>query len=526
MPASLFALGDDAVSADLFQLAQRARAARIWVARQDVNEFIAFVIRDDRDNKPVRQAAVHERIQALADRHKRFAILAMPECGKTIQLGIGRFLFELGHNPSLRHVVIAATHGKAVKTVKAIANYIETSEELHDVFPNLKPGNPWRPDAGEITIERSSFARDPSVKAFGFQGDILGARVDRMLIDDILTQKNTATRAQRNKVFDWVFGTLWSRLTPGARVTIMGNAWHPDDLLHRIDRMEGWHVERIPALVEGESSWPAQWPLKRIEEKRKELGPLEFARQMMCEARSDEDARFKRGYIERCVALGAGLTVVKSLREYRVPITAVTEEQYTTLQEQLESWRNGGGPFPLPIYTGVDLAVSKSAAADETAVVSLAILPNGRRHLLRVVAGKWSFTEILDKIKEAHAAFGSIVTVENVAAQDYLVQHLRETTSIPVIPYTTGKTKADPTFGVESISAQMAGSQWVIPSSPDGSLERLQDPGIIQLVTEALHYSPASHTGDRLMALWLATEGIRKTSPDTQNSVSVFTIGG
>ena len=62
------------------------RRMRARLAREDINEFIEFVIKDERTNKPVKQAPHHEEFHALADTHKRLILWAFAKRGRRSNL--------------------------------------------------------------------------------------------------------------------------------------------------------------------------------------------------------------------------------------------------------------------------------------------------------------------------------------------------------------------------------------------------------------------------------------------------------
>ena len=68
-----------------------------------------------------------------------------------------------------------------------------------------------------------------------------------------------------------------------------------------------------------------------------------------------------------------------------------------------------------------------------------------------------------------------------------------------MIPITTGTSKADPVFGVESLAAEMANGKWIIPSKFNRAPNEAEE-----WIEEMLYYNPLNHTGDRLMAAWFA----------------------
>jgi hypothetical protein len=442
----------------------------------DVNAFATSVLRDEETGFPLRQAKLHQMWHKLVDENERLLLWSAIEHGKTTQLSVARTLWEIGCDPTKRIAVVSNTHGQAEKIVRSISKYIESSDALHAVFPNLIPGDQWT--STKLTVRRPFVSKDPSIQAFGIHGNVLGARLDRVILDDVLDYENTKSKKQRDDLWDWYHATLEGRLTKRGRVTVVGTAYHPDDMLHRFARAPGWKAFRYPVMNDdGSSRWPERWPLDRIAKKRIALGPMEFSRQMLCIARDDSSARFKREWIDRCLFRGNGRSLAFGLSVL---------------------------PPGIKTYTGVDLAVQQHSAADSTVLFTIAVHPNGDREVLCIEAGKWAGPEIVAKIIDHHRRFFSIAIVENNAAQDFIIQFARGMFAVPIRPFTTGRNKAHPEFGIESIAAEMAGGKWIIPSS-----EGRCAPEVDAWVSEMLYYDPTAHTGDRLMASWFAREGAR-----------------
>ena len=499
-------------------------AARLDLCRRDINSFTEYVLKDEITGESVKQAPIHLRIQYLAGKHKRLGLLAMPGCGKS-QAMIARILWCLGNNPKGRYAIVAQSATKAKAILQTIKKYIESSDELHQVFPSLRPGEPWTDS--RLVVQREGFIKDPSVVAYGVNGDITGTRVDGLVIDDILTEKNTRTKAMREKMYTFVFRTLWDRVEkPDGWIVFMGNAWHPDDLLHRLERGThntdakrdesemSWHVERIRVLTpDGQSTWPERFPMHVIEGMRDEFGPLEFARKYLCEARSDEDARFKRVYIDSACKLGERLQTITELAHLHLPrdwgIDAFDLRE--AIEERLTY---GTWSLPLTLVFGVDLASSESDTADETVLFgALANRITGQRLLLQVTGGHTDFDGTCKRIIHAHNSFRpDLILVESNGAQLYIKQHLTKAPEgLNLRAFYTGKNKWDSTMGVEALSGALAMGRWVFPV-PAGTMEgAAYDNDVAKLIEEALYFTPnkAKHTGDRLMAWWLAEMGLR-----------------
>lgn len=460
---------------ELLRQARVARQAAVRRAREDVNAFCEFVLRDEYSGAPIVQAPMHVQWQRILDEEDQTLIWAHVEAGKTQQIGVGRTLFEMGKNPRMRWLILGNTRDGGKKISRLLRSYIENSDELHEVFPHMLPGEPWGENAFNLYGIRH--AKDSTVTTSGVHGDFHGSRLDRVLADDILDWENTRTQSLRKDLILW-WPMLVGRMTARGKIRVLGNAFHPEDLYHWLAKQPGWNAYRYPVHVNGVPRWPEQWPWERIEKKARELGPLEAQRQLMCVARDDSTARFPRQAIEIGLALGEGTQLCYAL--------TVVPAGYKT-------------------YTGVDLGVQKKDKNDPSCLFSIAVDPFGCRNPLNIETGKWSGPEIVRRINDAHRRYQSIIMVENNAAQDYIRQFAVAGSAVPVQGFTTGAQKAHPEFGVESIATEMMNGKWKIPNVGGRC-----HPEVQAWLDEMLFYSPEAHTGDRLMASWFAREAAVK----------------
>jgi hypothetical protein len=461
----------------------------IEAARADPAVFCQFVLRDEATGSPINLAPVHEEWHDILNQRNRVVIWSATELGKTAQISIGRVLWEIGKDPNIRILIIGAASGVAKKIVKAIKTYIEHSAEFRAVFPQVVPDKSdttgrWRDDS--FNVRRTTKSKDPTVQAVGYGGNVLGARLDLIIADDYLTPENTYSDHQRDKSHGWLKSVIEGRKTARARLWFIGNAWHLDDAMHRYAAEELTFSKKFPVRNDntGASVWPEVWPDERIETEIKNRGPIESRRSMFCDPVSDADRRFKSEYIVKALQLGDGLELAWAL--------SVVPNGYRTI-------------------TGVDLAVSKKDAADWTAMTTIAVEERtSSRQVLDITAGKMDGPQIVQKIIEIHERYHSIVWVESNAAQAYIKQFVNDQSAVPVRAFFTGRNKIDPSFGIESLAVEMSQGKWVFPNH-GGTLTGRMDPEMRKLISELVRYDPASHTGDRLMSMWLAREGARKS---------------
>lgn len=456
-----------------------------------LHAFMELVPRDHETQSRWTVAAHHWEWQSAAFIHDRLNIIAPIEHGKTEQMTFARTAWEIGCDPSLRHVLVQNTADQAVKTARAIRELIESNADYHRVFPHVTPGYPWTDRA--FTVARPNMAdRNPTLQATGLYGPILGARVDRAKFDDIEDFESTRTPKARRKTQEWLRITVLSRLTRRARLINVETAWHPEDLAHTF-RKDGMPtiVHRI-RRIDGSYLWQSRWDTERERKKRRELGPLAAARMLDAIARADELGRFKEAWVQKALKNGEGKPFYPSVRP-----------------------DNGS-----TIVVGVDLAVGRGEDHDLTAFATVLADAKGRRYLLNMESGRWSGPDIVARIIQHSRRYpGAIILVENNGAQDYIRQFAADEVA-SIVPYTTGASKADPRFGVEAIATELWNGAWTIPcdSVSDGQPMTIDaHPEVMGLLEDMFDYTPSGHTGDRLMALFLAREGLCRGASVVEN---------
>ena len=483
--ASAAVVSDEPVVATAELGLEELERAAIAMARVDSAAFAEYVLRDEETGDRISLAPMHEDWHDIIAAHNRVIIWSHVEAGKSSQISTALPLMFLGQNPNLRIAVLSATQQTARDISKNVARYLDHSVELRAVFPDLKPDKAAGWNQTQIYVKRDSKvrAKDPSIRTAGVDTNVLGSRIDVLIIDDAITHDNAGTPEKREAMYRRIKANFFGRLTRNAKVIWVGNAMHPDDAMHRISKEPGWVSFKFPVIGhDGQPSWPQRWSMERIAQKRAEFGPYESQRQLDCVARDEIDARFKREWIQKALNRGNGRVPARSL-------------DYV--------------PAGYRVYTGVDLSTGETKRkGDLTALVTIVVHPDDSREVIDVEAGKWAGPEIIDHIIDVHRRYHGVVYVESNAAQKYILQFARGADAVPVRSFVTGKNKANPAFGIESIATELDNNKWIIPNSHGACT-----PEIAALVQELIQYNPANHTGDRLMAMWIAREASRIQKP-------------
>lgn len=180
----------------------------------------------------------------------------------------------------------------------------------------LRPGGKWN----ETEIEVVTPSGPVWILGAGITGNIRGInfddyRPDLIVVDDALTDENTATPEQRSKVNDLVFGSLKESLVPrveepNAKLVLLNTPHNSEDLTSVAERdttfvsvrYSCWTPATDPLEVERqESAWPAYKPTEELRaEKRGAVAANRYsvwAAENECRLVTKERAAFRREWL-------------------------------------------------------------------------------------------------------------------------------------------------------------------------------------------------------------------------------------
>lgn len=472
--------------------ARARKASQLRKARARAEDFIEYAIRDEETGRVLKNAPFHKEWQAHWRAHVRSLLIAPVEHGKTQQV-VGKVVHLLGNDHNLRIATISNTAKMGQKLLRPIRTHIERNPQVREVFPTLLPSDleedPWH--SSMITVQRDTIAKDPSVQAHGVFGDIVGSRLDVIILDDILDFENTRTEEQRNKLLEWLDTTVFTRATKNCIIIVIGTPWQPEDVLHKLEKRPGFVSKRYCAVENPLEDperwrpiWPSQWPVARLRDRQDNTPETTFVRKYFCLVRTDSTSRFKEAWLEQMVRLGKGLTFCA------------------------EAPMAQGGVRRLPCFTGVDLGVGQKKENALTVFYTLALQDNTRRLTVNIESGRWQSPEIIDRLESHYRRFDSVLQVESNGAQTHLIDMARDK-SIPIVSHNTGSNKWDEEWGIESLAVEMRNGLWVMPSGATG--ENVHPEGLA-FIRGCLNFNPTEHTPDHVIAAWLAWTALKTYS--------------
>lgn len=483
--------------------ADRALAAALLVeqARHDLETFNWFCFRS-KEGKRWETQPFHAEWDRLIQEHDRLVILAPAGHGKSEQIARSWVLRQIAGNPNLTGAIVSNTDNQATNRMRLVAQDIRVNEAFHAVFPHVRmesrPGFwPLDSDKGFI-VERQVSGKDPTLQAVGIHGALLGARLDWAVIDDPCDMENTWTAAQRDKALRWIVSTLLSRFDGRGKVVVIQTAWHEDDIGHALARKHGFKLVRYAACNEDfkDILWPDRYDEALLRHMYQHgLGPVEFTRTMLNRIMSDDFRRIKHEWIQ------AGL-----LRGRGVPLGVVPP----------------GARFTVAGLDPSSGKKKKEGRGDFSAFFVIAVFANGDRQVVDCIAGRMTSPELREQIKALHAKYGCLIGVEDNGVQDWLRQDVVAETAIPIVGRSTTAQKWDPGTGVESIGLELQNGKWIIPAMADGTPA---SDTLRRWIDEMLTFQVGAHTGDILMACYVARNIAREEETRHQRSFDGIVLG-
>jgi hypothetical protein len=475
----------------LAELDLEIKGARIALARKTANAFIPYALRDPSSKNYFTQAPLHVGWHKAIDEYPWNLIEAPREHGKSEQVVIGRTLYELGRDSSLRIKIVGSVDDEASKRVMALADHIENNERVHDVFPNLLPDKKSSWNNHQLTVKRNiPGIKDASIEGYGILSSSTGGRADWIIFDDVVDFDNTLKNpALIEKVADAFYNKWLNQLTERGRVTYIFTRWHQRDLSHRLiaqaqaDNIQTTTREKFKYTVDlidpTLNSICHFWPHDRLQSRLEAIGARAFGRGFQGKAMTDDEAIFN--CMQRCV-------------DVRLSPNDIPAE-----------WENVGG---------VDLGIGKKSQNARSVIFTLAIAPDGRIYWRDIQAGRWSSPETAERLEASFKRFNhKIIFVENNAYQQAILDWIRYMPSsngvkYVIRPFHTGGNKVDPEIGLPSVAVRAENGQIVIPHGHAPYTAGCKC-SICDALNEFLFY-PIAEQDDCVMAHWFAIESTRR----------------
>src|SRR3990167_7774417 len=177
--------------------------------------------------------------KVIQETKKRFILILMPRYSfKSGVVTVGHGLWNLVKKPNTRILIYSDSAMKAEGFLQGIKNQI-LGTAPNSKFRNYYPK--WETDAHRglwndsqiLLSSRKQALLEPSVDTGGIESSKIGMHYDYIYFDDIVSDLNTTTKFQMDKVYD-CFKKSLSLLTPKGKVVVIGTRWHYGDAYAKI----------------------------------------------------------------------------------------------------------------------------------------------------------------------------------------------------------------------------------------------------------------------------------------------------
>jgi hypothetical protein len=276
----------------------------------------------------------------------------------------------------------------------------------------------------------------------------------------------------------------------GGQCVVVGTPYHMADLFGWLEKNEKYEFFRYPGILkengEERALFPWRWSLAQLREKKKEIGPIAFAREIMCLAINDDISIFPTYLFPPLFDETLTLRPTKEMIEQR-------------------GWT---------IFQGIDIARSASVGADYFVIFTIAKDRQGTRYLVDIHRSKGlSFRKQLEQIAiEANKYDPSLIYIEANVMQQVYSDEMRRMTDLPIKDFiTTAVNKYPLDKGVPGLRITLENEKFVIPRGDEYSrvvtdiwMEECSQFGWVDGKLQGI----GTHD-DTVMAWWFADEAAR-----------------
>jgi hypothetical protein len=209
-------------------------------------------------------------------------------------------------NPNITTLIVSAGKKDAKKRIIGVKYHLTKNPDFMEEY-----GDDWKPEFREavwssdmITIAKRTKGalREATIETTSVGIDSTGAHFDLIICDDIVNDKNTATKENRDLVHSFM-KKLLMQLNPGGSLVVIGTRWHVDDAYGRIQKEDEDLVKEgkaprfkyfIKSCWDGRQGlfFPEKLTFEFLDYQKHDQGPRMFAANYENKPVADEDRVF------------------------------------------------------------------------------------------------------------------------------------------------------------------------------------------------------------------------------------------
>jgi len=210
-------------------------------------------------------------------------------------------IWQLVKNPNIRILIITENFNNSTKYLGNIKNQIEQNLTFIELFGVLRPKNigQWKRDDITITTRTDCNIKEPSVSASSILQTKVGMHYDLIIMDDVVSNNNTGTPEQIQKVID-SYRLILSLPDPGGKLIIIGTRYHYNDLYgHLIETEADSYKTLIRKAIDANDNlyFPTRLTKNFLEKMKRSQGSVHYSNQYLNEPIDSETAVFRREWM-------------------------------------------------------------------------------------------------------------------------------------------------------------------------------------------------------------------------------------
>lgn len=232
---------------------------------------------------------------------------------------------RVSYNLSRTIMFVSVSQEHSMFSTRWLRRHIQHNKRLTQTF-GLRPGTKWTDEI--LEIHHGVFDEPITILAAGITGQIRGFNVDDyrpdlIVCDDICTEENTATDAQRKKISTLFFAGLGNSLadpveSPHAKMCLLQTPFHREDVLAQCMADPLWQGLTFPCFgKDGESAWPERFPTAWLQEQKAAFiarGQYHlWMREMECKIISGANRSFDINRLKYWEVLPEGMLIVLAI---------------------------------------------------------------------------------------------------------------------------------------------------------------------------------------------------------------------
>lgn len=260
---------------------------------------------------PHLQIIEHQNLTAFGDRDADMTLGARG-FGKSTAGTIVRAIAYHLDNPNWRILLVSDTQTAAERLLREIRTILQTNRDLIDMFGRFFGADRYS-DLGRY---RDSYATtllrtDPTISeatftCLGVGGQAASMHFEVIILDDLVTIRNSRTKKQRDNLTEWHGSTMLGCALETTKTHYVGTRYYPNDQYQvldqgRIDEDAGvlfGATLKIPALVVGAdgqetSNYPERFTTAHLQKRRRKMGRYHFNAQMQQDTSSADGMVFR-----------------------------------------------------------------------------------------------------------------------------------------------------------------------------------------------------------------------------------------